>query len=151
VTIKLKSITHVSDDTLMNVSITLFICYGMLSSNRLSLTNFFRFNIVSIWENRALTPYFSGDKIEKFRWAGHVARMGEKIGVYRALVGKPEEKRPLWRPRHGWEDNIKMDLQEVGMVGMDWIELVRDKDRWRELVSAVINASGSIKCGEFLD
>jgi len=55
------------------------------------------------------------------RWAGHVARMGEGRGVYRVLVGKPEGKRPLGRRRHRWEDNIKMDLQEVGRGGMDWI------------------------------
>ena len=57
------------------------------------------------------------------RWAGHVARMGERRGVHGALVGKPERKRPLGRPRSRWEDNIKMDLQEVGCGGMDWIEL----------------------------
>ena len=59
--------------------------------------------------------------------------------MYRVLVGKPERRRPLGRPRGRWEDNIKMDLQEVGCVGMDWIELAQDKDRWRTLVSAVIN------------
>ena len=59
------------------------------------------------------------------RWAGHVARMGEGRGVYRVLVGKPEGKRPLERPRHRWEDNIKMDLQEVGCGVMDWIEVVQ--------------------------
>jgi hypothetical protein len=57
----------------------------------------------------------------RMRWAGHVARMGEKRGVYRVLVGKPEGRRPLGRPRRRWEDNIKMDLQEVGCRGMDWI------------------------------
>jgi len=71
------------------------------------------------------------------RWAGHVAGMGERRGVYRALVGKPEGKRPLGRPR--WEDNIKMDLQEVGCGDIDWIELAEDRDRWRALVTAVIN------------
>ena len=73
------------------------------------------------------------------RWAGHVARMGERTGVYRALVGKPEGKRPLGRPRLKWEDNVKMDLQEVGYGGMDWMELVQDMDRWRALVNAVMN------------
>jgi len=73
------------------------------------------------------------------RWAGHVERMGESRGVYRILVGKPEGNRPLVRPRRRWEDNIKMDLQEVGCGGMDWIELVQDRDRWRELVKAVMN------------
>ena len=77
--------------------------------------------------------------------------MGERRGVYRVLVGKPEGKRPLERPRCRWEDNIKMDLQEVGCGGMDWIELAQDRDRWRALVKALMNLRGSIKCGEFLD
>jgi len=68
-------------------------------------------------------------KSRRIRWTGHVARMGEGRGVYRVLVGKPEGKRPLGRPRHRWEDNIKMDLQEVGCGGMDWIELAQDRDR----------------------
>ena len=72
-------------------------------------------------------------------WAGHVARMGERRGVYRVLVGKPEGKRPLGRPRSRWENNIKMDLQEVGCGVMDWIELAQDRGRWRALVNAVIN------------
>ena len=63
------------------------------------------------------------------RWAGQVARMGERRGVYRGLVGNPEGNRPLGRPRRRWEDNIKMDLQEVGCGGMDWIELAQDRDR----------------------
>jgi hypothetical protein len=64
--------------------------------------------------------------------------MGEKRGAYRILVGRPEGRRPLGRPRHKWEDNMKMDLQEVGW-GMDWIELAQDRDRWRALVKAVMN------------
>jgi len=78
-------------------------------------------------------------KSRRMRWAGHVARMGERRDVYRVLVGKPEGKRPLGRTRHRWEDNIKMGLQEMGGGGMDWIELARDRDRWRELVNAVMN------------
>ena len=73
------------------------------------------------------------------RWARHVARMGERRGVYRVLVGKPEGKRTLRRPKRRWEDNIKMDLQEVGCGGMDWIELAQDRDRWWALVSTVMN------------
>jgi len=65
--------------------------------------------------------------------------MGEMRGVYRDLVGKPEGKRSLGRPRHRWEDNFKMDLQEVGCRDMDWIELTQDRDRWRALVNAVTN------------
>jgi hypothetical protein len=62
-----------------------------------------------------------------------------RIGMYRVLVWKPERKRLLWRPRHRWEDNIKMDLQEVGCGGMDWIGLAQDRDRWQVLVHAVMN------------
>jgi hypothetical protein len=67
----------------------------------------------------------------RFPWAGRVAHMGENRGVHRVLVGKPEGKRPLGRPRRGWADNIKMDLQEVGGGRADWMELARDRDRWR--------------------
>jgi len=73
------------------------------------------------------------------RWMGHVACVGERRGVYMVLLGKSEGKRPLGRPRQRWEDNIKMDLQEVGRGGMDWIKLDQDRDRWRALVNVVIN------------
>jgi hypothetical protein len=75
----------------------------------------------------------------RLRWAGHVARMGERSGAYRALVGKPEGGRPLGRPRRRWENNIKMDLREVGWGGMDWINVAQDRHRWRALVNAVMN------------
>jgi hypothetical protein len=76
-------------------------------------------------------------KLRRMRWAGHVARMGEDRGVHRVLVVKPEGKRPLGRPRHRWKDNIKMDLQELGGGGGDWMELAQDRDRWRALVGGV--------------
>jgi len=72
-------------------------------------------------------------------WTGHEARMGERRSVYRALVRKPDGKSPLGRPRCRWEDNIKMDIQEVGCGGMDWIELAQDRDSWRALVNEVMN------------
>jgi len=89
-------------------------------------------------------------KSRRMSWAGHVARMGEDRGVHRVLVGKPEGKRPLGRPRRRWEDNIKMDLQEVGGGRGDWIKLAQDRDSWRALVGMVRNF-GFHKCGEFLD
>jgi len=73
------------------------------------------------------------------RWTGHVVHMGEDRGVYRVLVGKPDGRRPLGRPRHRWVDNIRMDLQEVGFVYMDWIGLAQNRDRWQTLVSVVMN------------
>jgi len=78
-------------------------------------------------------------KSRRMRWAGHVARIDEERGLYRVLVGKPEGRRPLGRLRRRWVDNIRMDRQELGCGYMDWIELVRDRDRWRMLVSAVMN------------
>ena len=78
-------------------------------------------------------------KSRRMKWAGHVAHMGEGRGVYRVLVGKPEGKRPLGRPRRRWEDNIRMDLQEVGLGYDDWIGRSPDRDRWRALVCAVRN------------
>jgi hypothetical protein len=77
-------------------------------------------------------------KSSRMRWAGHVARMGEGRGAYRILMGRPEGRRPLGRPRHKWEDNIKMDLQDVGWGGMDWIVMAQDRDR-AGVVKAVMN------------
>jgi hypothetical protein len=77
-------------------------------------------------------------KLRRMR-TGRVAHVGESKGVYRVLLGTPEGKRPLWRPRRRWEYSIKIDLQEVGCGDMDWIELAQDMDRWRALVKAVIN------------
>ena len=78
-------------------------------------------------------------KSRRMRWAGHVARKDEEREVYRVLVGKPEGRRPLGRPRRRWLDNIRMDFQEVGCGFMEWIGLTQDRDRWRTLVSAVMN------------
>jgi hypothetical protein len=73
------------------------------------------------------------------RWAGYVARVGDRKGVYRVLVGKPEGKKPLERPRRRWEDNIKMDLQEVDGGVMDWIQLAQGRDKCRVLVNVAMN------------
>jgi hypothetical protein len=78
-------------------------------------------------------------KSRRIRWVGHVACMGKDRGVHRVLVGKPEGKRPLGRPRRRWENNIKMDLQEVGGGRRDWMELAQDSDRWQALVGTVRN------------
>jgi hypothetical protein len=75
----------------------------------------------------------------RMRWAGHMARMGEGRGVYRVLVGRLENKRPLGRPRHRREDNIKMDLREIGIDGANWIRLARDRVQWRAFVNTVMN------------
>jgi hypothetical protein len=77
-------------------------------------------------------------KSRRIRWAGYVAGMGEKRNAYRLLVGKPEGRRPLGRPRRRWLDNIRMDLVEVGWGDVDWIGLVQDRDRWGALVNSVL-------------
>jgi hypothetical protein len=89
-------------------------------------------------------------KSRRMRWAGHVARMGEGRGVHRVLVGKPEGKRPLGRPRRRWEDNINMDVQEVGGGRGDWVELAQDTDMWRALVSTIKNLRVPLNAGNFL-
>jgi hypothetical protein len=78
-------------------------------------------------------------KSRRMRWAGHVVRIGEKRNAYRLLVGTPEGKRPLGRPRRRWVDNIRMDLGEVGWGDMDWIGLAQDRNRWRALLNSVLN------------
>jgi hypothetical protein len=95
--------------------------------------------------NKGLNDLYSSPNIirviksRRMRWAGHVAHMGEEGCAYRILVGRPEGRRPLGRPRHRWEDNIKTDLREVGWGSMNWIELAQDRDRWWALVNAVMN------------
>jgi hypothetical protein len=78
-------------------------------------------------------------KSRRMRWAGHVARMGEKRNSYRILVGKPEGRRPLGRPRRRWVDNMKIDLREIGWDDVDWVDLAQDRDQWRALVNSVMN------------
>ena len=81
---------------------------------------------------------------------GHAARVGERRGVYRVIVGKPEGKSPLVRPRRRWEDIIKKDLQEVGLEDMDWIDLAEDRDRWRAVMNAVMNLQAPKSGSNFL-
>jgi len=88
-------------------------------------------------------------KPRRKRWEGHVARMGERRGVYRVLVGKPERKSPLESPGCRWEDNIKVDLQEVGW-DMDWNDTAQNRDRWRSVVQAVIKLQLPQNAGNFL-
>jgi hypothetical protein len=99
---------------------------------------------ISVYRPSELNLYSSPSivrviKSRRMRWAGHAARMGERRNAYRILVGKPDGKRPLGRPRRRWVDNIKMDLREVGWDGRDWIDLAQDRDQWRAYMNAVMN------------
>jgi hypothetical protein len=78
-------------------------------------------------------------KARMMRWAGHEASIGEVRGAYNILAGRPEGRRPLGRPRRRWEDNIKIDLREIGFWDMDWIHWAQDGDKWRALVNKVMN------------
>jgi hypothetical protein len=90
-------------------------------------------------------------KSRRMRWAGHVARMGEWRGDYRFLVRRPEGKRPLRRPRLRWEDNINMDLREIGIDGANWIRLAHDGVQWRAFVNTVVNLRVPLESGIFFD
>ena len=97
-----------------------------------------------------LTQYCAGDKIEKNEMGWVCGAYGWREGMYRVLLGKPERRGPVERPRRRWVDNIRMDLQEVGCGYMDWIGLAQDRDRWRTLVSAVMNVWVRWNAGNFL-
>jgi hypothetical protein len=107
-----------------------------------------RIEVTGEWRqlyNEELRDFYSSPSIiriiksTRMRWAGHVARMGEKRNAYRLLVVKSKEKRPLGRPRRRWVDNIRIDLGEVGWGDVDWIVLAKDRNRWRTLVNSVLN------------
>jgi hypothetical protein len=89
-------------------------------------------------------------KSRMMRWAGHVARVGEKRNAYRILVGKQERKRPLGRPRRRWVDNIKMDLREIGRDGVDWMDMAQDRVQRKALVNTVLNLRVPKNAGKFL-
>jgi hypothetical protein len=89
-------------------------------------------------------------KLRRIGWAGYVARIRDRRGVYSVLVGEPQGRRPLRRPRRRWKDNIMMDLQEVGFWYVDWMELSQDRNRWRALVSTVMNFLVPENAGNFL-
>ena len=123
-------------------------CYCHTSRNAGLITDCRPAGVSGEWRrlhNEELSDLYSSPNIvrviksRRMRWAGHVARMGEERVVYRVLVGKLEGKRPLGRPRCRWVDNIRMDLQEVGCGYVGWIGLAQDRDRWRTLVSTVMN------------
>jgi hypothetical protein len=94
--------------------------------------------------NEELRNFYSSPRIiriiesRRMRWAGHVARMGEKRTAYRIVVGKPEGKKPLGRPKRRWVDNIKMDLTKIRWHGVDWMDVAQDRDHWRALVNTVM-------------
>ena len=119
--------------------------YNSYHPNIINTTTHIRQRYRTFSCNEELSDLYSSPNIvrviksRRMRWAGHVARMGEERGVYRVLVGKPEGRRPLGRPRRRWVNNIRMDLQEVGCGNVDWNGLTQDRDRWRTLVSTVMN------------
>jgi len=118
--------------------IYIYICVCEQDQQDAPFLSFICFNYAVLYMFR-INKFIIMIKSRRMRWAGHVACMVEERGVYRVLVGKPEGKRPMGRPRRRWVDNIRTDLQEVGCRYMDWIGLAQDRDGWRTLVSAVMN------------
>ena len=125
-----------------------FVTFTDIFVQRKRITIFHVFIYLMEWRrlhNEELNDLYSSPNIvrviksRRTRWAGHVARMDEERRMYMILVGKPEGRRPMGRPRRRWVDNIRMDLQEVGCGYMNWTGLSQDRDRWRTLVSAVMN------------
>jgi hypothetical protein len=107
-----------------------------------------RDEIISVWRklhNKELHNLYSSSNViriiksRKMKWAGNVARIREKKNSYKIFVRKPERNRPIGRPRRRWQDNIKMDLREIGWGGMDWIDLAQDMEQWKTLVNTVMN------------
>jgi hypothetical protein len=121
----------------------------ILVKRTIYVKNMIKYNfIVGSWRklhNEELHGLYSSPSIvrvikaRRVRWAGHVARMGEVRGDYNILVGRPEGRRPLGRPRRRWEDNISMNLREIGFGDVDWIHWAQYRDRWRALVNTVMN------------
>jgi hypothetical protein len=118
-----------------------------------------RDEVTGEWErlhNKKLYALYSSSiityviKSRIMKWAGHVARMGDSRDACRVMRGKPEERRPLGRPRCRWEDNIRMGLRELGWSGMDWIDLAQYRKRWRALVNVVMNIRAPSKAGKYL-
>ena len=134
-----------------NIHYSIYLRYSKIEPRRNEVTGEWR-----RLHNEKLNDLYSSPNIvgviksRRMRSTGHVARMGEERGVYRVLVGKPEGRRPVGRPRRRWVDNIRMDLQEVGCGYMDWIGLAQDRDRWRTLVSGVMNLRVPWNAGNFL-
>jgi hypothetical protein len=110
-----------------------------IESSMLYLTNLCKGNKATVVLQRSSYSRNNMPEASRMRWAGHVARMGEVKGAYNILVGKPEGRRPLGSPRRRWEDNIKMDLREIGFGDVDWIHLAQDRDRWRAVVNTAMS------------
>jgi hypothetical protein len=92
-----------------------------------------------LYSSPSIVSVIKARRMRRMRWAGHVARMGDVRGAYNILVGRPEGRRPLGRPRRRWEDKIKMESREIGFWDVDWIHWAQDRDRWRALVNTVMN------------